>query len=49
MQPKSHTINSLRSTTRSLGLACGFAPFGPDEGMAFGRQSHDYRNDRGES
>jgi len=24
-------------------------PFGPDEGMAFGRQTHDYRNDRGES
>ena len=24
-------------------------PFGLDEGMSFGRQSHDYRNDRGES
>ncbi len=24
-------------------------PFGPDEGMAFGRQTHDYRNNRGES
>src|SRR5262249_49849978 len=30
MQPKSHTIISLCSMRRTLGMWCGFAPFGPD-------------------